>query len=319
MHEIRATFIMKTDAVSEGFRKPFLKPYIGRGPTDNRETREGAALRELGDHGAAQPRQRRGHRPAIGASSSVSPAKRVAEEAAAARRPFSRRWRDGPIAGRSPTPTCRCCSTSTTRAAPPDGFEAGIELALQRILVSPSFLFRTEFAPAAAAARAPLAARAYRISDSSSASRLSFFLWSSIPDDELLDLATQGKLHEPAVLERQTRRMLADPRSQAFTANFAGQWLSLRRLPDIVPDPFLFPDYGDTLALAFQREAELFFDSIVREDRPVLDLLDRQLHLRQRAAGAALRHPQREGHQLPARDAGRRQSAPRPARARAPS
>jgi Protein of unknown function (DUF1592)/Protein of unknown function (DUF1588)/Protein of unknown function (DUF1585) len=114
----------------------------------------------------------------------------------------------------------------------------------------------------------------YRISDLSLASRLSFFLWSSIPDEELLDLAIKGTLHEPAVLERQTRRMLADPRSQAFTTNFAGQWLSLRRLPDIVPDPFLYPDYGDTLARAFQREAELFFDSIVREDRPATDLLD---------------------------------------------
>ncbi len=82
-----------------------------------------------------------------------------------------------------------------------------------------------------------------------------------------------GTLHEPAVLEHQTRRMLADRRAEAFTINFAGQWLSLRRLSDIVPDPFLFPDYGDTLALAFQKEAELFFDSIVREDRPALDLL----------------------------------------------
>ena len=135
--------------------------------------------------------------------------------------------------------------------------------------MSPSFLFRTEFA----ARRRRRPHGAYRISDLELASRLSFFLWSSIPDDELLDLAIQGKLHEPAVLERQTRRMLADPRSEAFTTNFAGQWLSLRRLPDIVPDPFLFPDYGDTLALAFQREAELFFDSIVREDRPALDLL----------------------------------------------
>ena len=86
-------------------------------------------------------------------------------------------------------------------------------------------------------------------------------------------MATQDKLHDPAVLERQTRRMLADPRSQAFTTNFAGQWLSLRRLKEIVPDSYLFPDYGDTLALAFQREAELFFDSILREDRPALDLL----------------------------------------------
>jgi hypothetical protein len=113
----------------------------------------------------------------------------------------------------------------------------------------------------------------YRISDLSLASRLSFFLWSSIPDDELLDLAIDGRLREPEVLERQVRRMLADPRSEAFTTNFAGQWLSLRRLPDIVPDPFLFPDYGDTLARAFRREVELFFDSIVREDRPVIDLL----------------------------------------------
>jgi hypothetical protein len=115
--------------------------------------------------------------------------------------------------------------------------------------------------------------RTYRISDINLASRLSFFLWSSIPDDELLDLAVKGRLREPAILEQQTRRMLADPRSQAFTTNFAGQWLSLRRLPDIVPDPFLFPDYGDTLARAFQREAELFFDSVMREDRPATDLL----------------------------------------------
>jgi hypothetical protein len=150
------------------------------------------------------------------------------------------------------------------------GFDAGIELAVQRTLVSPSFLFRTEFPPDSAATSG---SGVYRISDIELASRLSFFLWSSIPDDQLLDLAAQGKLHDPAVLERQTRRMLADPRSQAFTTNFAGQWLSLRRLADIVPDPYLFPDYGDTLALAFEREAELFFDSVVREDRSTLDLL----------------------------------------------
>jgi hypothetical protein len=155
-------------------------------------------------------------------------------------------------------------------------FDTGIELALQRILVSPSFLFRFEQAPQRRSGGSSVlesTSGIYRISDISLASRLSFFLWSSIPDDELLDLAIQNKLHEPAVLERQTRRMLADPRSQAFTTNFAGQWLSLRRLPDIVPDPFLYPDYGDTLARAFQREAELFFDSVVREDRPAIDLL----------------------------------------------
>jgi len=158
-------------------------------------------------------------------------------------------------------------------------FDTGVEMALQRILISPSFLFRTEFDPPAdqdvvsGFSRTEGRSRIYRVSDINLASRLSFFLWSSIPDDELLDLAIQGTLHEPAILERQTRRMLADPRSEAFTKNFAGQWLSLRRLPDIVPDPFLFPDYGDTLARAFQREAELFFDSVVREDRPTTELL----------------------------------------------
>ena len=95
--------------------------------------------------------------------------------------------------------------------------------------------------------------------------------------------------------------MLADPRSQAFTTNFAGQWLSLRRLPDIVPDPFLFPDYGDTLALAFQREVELFFDSIVREDRPAVDLLTANYTFVNERLADALRHPQRERRQLPPR------------------
>jgi hypothetical protein len=167
-------------------------------------------------------------------------------------------------------------------------FETGVELALQRILVSPSFLFRTEFEPDVVSgfsrtpapgvvsgfSRTSSNSTIYRISDLSLASRLSFFLWSSIPDEELLDLAEKGKLREPAILAQQTKRMLADPRSQAFTTNFAGQWLSLRRLKDIVPDPFLYPDYGDTLALSLQKEAELFFDSIVREDRPLRDLLD---------------------------------------------
>ena len=184
----------------------------------------------------------------------------------------------------------------------------GIELALQRILVSPSFLFRTEFAPALRRR-----AGAYRISDLELASRLSFFLWSSIPDDELLDLATQGKLREPAVLERQTRRMLADPRSEAFTTNFAGQWLSLRRLPDIVPDPFLFPDYGDTLALAFQREAELFFGSIVREDRPALELLTANYTFVNERLAQHYGIPNVKGINFRRVDAGRRQPASRAA------
>jgi mono/diheme cytochrome c family protein len=267
VHEIRATFLMKTDAVPEGFRKPFLKPYIGRGIDDARETREGAALRELEIMGPLHPG---------GAATSPSyrrvfvchPAKVApAEEASCAKAILStlaRRAYRRPVTDED----VKVLLDFYRGARASAGFDGGIELALQRILVSPSFLFRTEFTPGAAPSSGT-----YRISDIELASRLSFFLWSSIPDDELMDLATQGKLHDPATLERQTRRMLADPRSQAFTTNFAGQWLSLRRLPDIVPDPFLFPDYGDTLALAFQREAELFFDSIVREDRPTVDLL----------------------------------------------
>jgi hypothetical protein len=268
-HEIRATFIAKTNAVSEGFRKPFLKPYIGRGPTDNRETREGAALRELEVMGPLNPG---------GAETSAS-YKRVficrpataAEETGCAKKILStlaRRAYRRPVTDDD----MGVLMDVYAKGRASGDFSAGIELGLQRILVAPSFLFRTEFEPAAGSARAAVPG-AYRISDLSLASRLSFFLWSSIPDDELLDLAVQNKLHEPAVLEKQTRRLLADPRSAAFTENFAGQWLSLRRLPDIVPDPFLFPDYGDTLARAFGREVELFFDSMVREDRPIVDLL----------------------------------------------
>ncbi len=148
-------------------------------------------------------------------------------------------------------------------------FEAGIEIALRRILADPEFVFRFEPPPPNATPSEP-----YRISDTELASRLSFFLWSSIPDDELLTLAIQGKLHEPAVLERETRRMLADQRSHALTTNFAGQWLYLRDLKSSNPDGREFPDFDDNLRQAFQRETEMLFESIAHEDRSVLDLLD---------------------------------------------
>jgi uncharacterized protein DUF1592/uncharacterized protein DUF1588/uncharacterized protein DUF1587/uncharacterized protein DUF1585/uncharacterized protein DUF1595/cbb3-type cytochrome c oxidase subunit III len=147
-------------------------------------------------------------------------------------------------------------------------FDRGIEMALRRLLADPQFLYRRETEPATVATGTP-----YRISDLDLASRLSFFLWSSIPDDELLALASKGRLKEPAVLERQVRRMLADPRSEALVVNVAGQWLNLRGLQTQAPVAMAFPDFDDNLRQAFKRETELLFASIVREDRSVLDLL----------------------------------------------
>jgi len=147
-------------------------------------------------------------------------------------------------------------------------FDRGIEMALRRLLADPQFLYRRETEPAAVATGTP-----YRISDLDLASRLSFFLWSSIPDDELLALASKGRLREPAVLERQVKRMLADPRSEALVVNVAGQWLNLRGLQTQAPVAMAFPDFDDNLRQAFKRETELLFASIVREDRSVLDLL----------------------------------------------
>jgi len=149
-----------------------------------------------------------------------------------------------------------------------EGFEAGIEMAVSAVLVSPQFLFRVEQDPAGISPNT-----AYRVSDLELASRLSFFLWSSIPDDELLDVASAGKLSEPAVLERQVRRLLADARSRTLVTNFASQWLHLRNLASITPDMRLFPDFDDNLRQALRQETELFVDSILREDRSALDLL----------------------------------------------
>src|SRR6195256_2463608 len=147
-------------------------------------------------------------------------------------------------------------------------FDDGIEAALQRVLADPEFVARGEHEPAGAAGKA------YRVNDLALASRLSFFLWSSIPDDELIDLAAQGKLKDPAVLDKQVRRMLADSKSQALIENFTGQWLAVRSLKTTEPVVNLFPDFDDNLRNAYQREMELFFDSIVHEDRSLLDLLD---------------------------------------------
>jgi len=168
------------------------------------------------------------------------------------------------------------------------GFDDGIEMALRLMLASPQFLVRAEREPASAegsgearrsAAGAPRrpatvqAGQAYDISDVELASRLSFFLWSSIPDDELITLAAERRLNRPAVLEHQVRRMIADPRSAALVSNFAQQLLYLRNLPATAPDGIFYPNWDDELRQSLKRESELFFDSIIREDRNVVDLL----------------------------------------------
>ena len=149
------------------------------------------------------------------------------------------------------------------------GFDRGIQKALERILVSPQFMFRIESQPANVAAGA-----ASRVSDIELASRLSFFIWSSIPDDELLDAAIAGRLKNPATLEQQVRRMLADSRSQSMVTNFAAQWLYLRDIESKEPDEILYPNWDETLREAMRRETELFLESILRENRSVLDLLN---------------------------------------------
>ena len=147
-------------------------------------------------------------------------------------------------------------------------FDQGIEAAVQRILVDPQFVYRGEREPAGAAV-----GKSYRVTDLELASRLSFFLWSSVTDDQLIDLAAAGKLKDPVVLEQQVRRMLADPKAEALVTNFTGQWLNVRSLKASEPVVNIFPDFDVNLRNAFQREIELFFGSIVHEDRSVLDLL----------------------------------------------
>ena len=166
-------------------------------------------------------------------------------------------------------------------------FEDGIELGLRRILASPQFLVRAEKAPANIAA-----GQSYRITDLELASRLSFFLWSSIPDDELINVAGQNRLRNATVLEQQVRRMLADPKAAALVETFAAQYLYLRNLPATSPSSVFYPEWDHELRMGFQRKTELLFDKIIRENRTVLDLLNADYTLRERTFGKALSYPQ---------------------------
>jgi hypothetical protein len=262
-HEIIITFINRTAALEETTRLPFLRPYPAG--VNIPETRLGAHLRSVeiagpynaAGSGDAASRQR---------IFTCRPATRAAESACA-KTILAKLTR---LAYRRPVTDVDIDSLLAfyNEGRSDAGFDEGIERALRRLLVSPEFLMRVERDPAGLAATA-----AYSISDVELASRLSFFLWSSIPDDELLDLAAKRQLSTPAVLARQVRRMLTDRRAEAFVKNFAGQWLFLRNLEATVPVQSVFPDFDDTLRQAFKRETELFFESIVREDRSTFDLL----------------------------------------------
>jgi mono/diheme cytochrome c family protein len=262
-HEITVAFVKKTSAVDETPRLPFLRPY----PAGNNvpETRMGAALRSVeisGPHGTGSA----GEPPSRRRIFVCTPGGSAASEASCARTILStvtRRAYRRPVTDADLEPLLALYRDGRAQG----GFEAGVERALKRLLVSPEFLYRVEVDPPGARNTV------YRVSDLELASRLSFFLWSSIPDDELIDLAVKGRLRAPAVLAAQVKRMLADSRSDALVQNFAGQWLFLRNVPLTGPTPSDFPDFDDTLRQAFRRETELFFESILREDRSTLDLL----------------------------------------------
>ncbi len=262
--EVTVTFTNRTPALEETARLPFLRPYPSG--VNIPETRRGGHLRSVEISGPHAP-----------TAAGESPSRRrifvcgggssIADENGCARTILSRLARRAyrrPVTDADVDPLLEMYRDGRRQGR----FDEGIERAVRRLLVGPEFLLRVSRDPAGLPPNT-----AYRIGDLELASRLSFFLWSSIPDDELLQLAEQGELGRPDVLARQVRRMLADDRSDAFVRNFAGQWLFLRNLAAIVPVQSTFPDFDDTLRQAFQTETELFFGSIVREDRSALDLL----------------------------------------------
>jgi hypothetical protein len=270
-HDVVVAFLERTDALAETVKAPFERPYAGG--FNYIETRMQAYLRTVEISG-----------PFDGGASGDSDSRRRIFTC----RPRKTSEEDGCAKTVLSTLARRAYRREVTKAdldvllkfyrtGRVDGtFDDGVELALERLLVSPEFIFRVEQDPAMAMPRragADGAAAISRISDVELASRISFFLWSSIPDDELLNLAIRGKLHEPVVLEQQVRRMLADRRSSALVSNFAGQWLYLRNLPGVVPTEFVFPNFDESLREGFRRETELFFENLVREDRSVLELL----------------------------------------------
>ena len=259
-HEIVAAFVGKPAALSEETRKPFLRSYVASNSRRGLPDVDSVLIA-----GPFDP-QRPDDTPSRERIFTCRPA--AADDAAPCARSILTRL--GRLAYRRPleTPEIDRLLAFYEQGSRDGGFESGIELALRFLLASPQFIFRLETEPDELAAGA-----VYPVSDLDLASRLSFFLWSSIPDDELLSVAERGELGAPNELRRQVRRMLADPRAAALVENFAGQWLYLRNLANTNPDPPTFPDFDDNLRRALQRETELFFESVMAEDRSILELL----------------------------------------------
>jgi len=259
-HQLGVTFVKNPSSLLENRRQPYLARY-----NMHRHPRLTPALYQVSVNGPYDSKSP-GDSPSRQRIFVSQPAKPAEEEACAEKilATLTRR------AYRRPTTSADLQKPMEfyRQAKSENGFEAGIEAALSAVLANPEFLFRIEQEPAGVAPNA-----VYRISDVALASRLSFFLWSSIPDDELLATAERGDLHQPRVLEKQVRRMLADSRALNLVRNFGEQWLHLRNLESITPDLRLFPDFDDNLRQSFRRETELHFETMLREDRSVLDLL----------------------------------------------
>jgi hypothetical protein len=260
---VTVTFVKLTAALDETVRLPFIKPYAANVNTP--DNRMGVALRSVeiaGPYNPTGPGDSASRRQIF-----VCQPKTAAQEGGCAKKivlALARRAYRRPVVDADVAPLLAMYTEGRAHGT----FDLGMERAVNRLLVSPEFLFRVERDAPNALPNAP-----YQVSDLELASRLSFFLWSSIPDDELVEVAAKGALRDPVVLQRQVTRMMADARAEAFVSNFAGQWLYLRNLPSAMPISFTFPDVDEGLRASMRRETELFFDSIMREDRSALDLL----------------------------------------------
>ena len=268
-HAVGVTFLRKTAAEPEGLRKLYLRPFTGEGSGGDSRYQpyvDSVTIAGPYESSGARPVDETPSRDRIFTCHPDRDSDQTEEVACAteilstlARRAFRR-----PVADEDVDRLL----VFYERGRGGGSFDTGIEMALRRLLVSPEFLFRVERDPDGVAP-----GENYRVSDLELASRLSFFLWNSIPDDALLDLAEQGDLSEPATFDAQVERMLADPKSDALTSSFAGQWLMLRNAAAVQPDEDLFPDFGEGLRQGFRRETEMLFDSVLRENRSTLDLL----------------------------------------------